>query len=234
MVEHAPYPNPGSAAPSPTIAEIDEEGTLPLQVIGAGLGRTGTHSLKLGLEQLLGGPCYHMVETFGRPEHLLTWQAADEGREPDWDELFDGYAAAVDWPAAAFWKELAEHYRDAVVVLSVRESPEAWWRSVERTIVDALGRPSDKPEQAQRRELMTAMLTRRFTPGWRERDAAMTAYERHNDAVRAAVPDRLVEWQPADGWAPLCERLGQPIPEEPFPHSNTTDDFRAMSDLDES
>jgi hypothetical protein len=205
---------------------------MSLQVVGAGLGRTGTHSLKLGLEQLLGAPCYHMIETFGRPQDLVAWQAADEGK-PDWDELFDGYAAAIDWPAVAFWSELSERYPDAVVLLSVRESAEAWWRSMERTIVDALGRPTENPEQAQRRRLMTGILSRRFTPDWHDRDAAMAAYERHNDTVRAAVPTRrLVEWQPADGWAPLCDRLGRPIPEEPFPHTNTTDEFRAQARLD--
>jgi sulfotransferase family protein len=206
---------------------------MSIEVIGGGLGRTGTSSLKHALERLLGAPCYHMVETFDRPRDLQWWQAADAGREPDWDELFAGYRAAIDWPAVAFWRELTAHYPDAVVVLSVRESPEAWWRSMERTIVDAVGRPSADPEQAERRRLMSGILERRFTPGWRERDAAIAAYERHNESVRATVPARqLVEWQPRDGWAPLCERLGRPIPDVPFPHSNTTAEFRDHSGLD--
>jgi hypothetical protein len=206
---------------------------VALEVIGGGLGRTGTASLKQALEHLLGAPCYHMFETFGRPDHLEVWAAADRGEPPGWDRFFDGYAAAIDWPAVAFWRELVAHYPDAVVVLSLRESPEEWWRSMERTIVEATGRPATSPEQARRRELMNGILDRRFTPGWRERDAAIAAYERHNDAVRTAVPpERLVEWRPGDGWSRLCEGLQRPVPDIAFPHLNTAEEFRAHSGLD--
>jgi hypothetical protein len=80
---------------------------MTLRVVGAGLGRTGTNSLKLALEQLLGGPCYHMFEVFGHPDSIPRWVDAVEGRPVDWDALMNGYRAAVDWPAAAFWRELA-------------------------------------------------------------------------------------------------------------------------------
>ena len=40
-----------------------------MRVIGAGFGRTGTMSLKVALETLGFGPCYHMIEVFRRPEH---------------------------------------------------------------------------------------------------------------------------------------------------------------------
>ncbi len=73
-----------------------------VRVVGAGLGRTGTVSLKIALERLLGGPCYHMSETFGRPEHIAVWRRAAQGSLPDWDELFDGFGSIIDWPAAAF------------------------------------------------------------------------------------------------------------------------------------
>jgi len=206
---------------------------MALKVVGAGLGRTGTHSLKLALEQLLGEPCYHMVETFGKPGVMEAWEAADEGRGPDWEEMLAGYGAAVDWPAAAFWRELSERYPDAVVVLSVRSSPEAWWDSMEQTIVAALQSPAGEPEQAERRKIMREMLSRRFTETWWERDAAMDAYVRHADAVRSAIPaERLVEWRPADGWEPLCVGLGRPIPDVPFPRTNAAEEFRSMAGLD--
>lgn len=206
---------------------------MGLEVIGGGLGRTGTASLKAALEHLLGAPCYHMFETFGRPDHLEVWAAAERGEEPDWDAFFTGYAAAIDWPAVAFWRELVTQYPDALVVLSLRESPDAWWRSMERTIVDATARPAANTEQARRREIMNGILDRRFTPGWRDRDTAIAAYRRHNDAVRAAVPpERLVEWRPSDGWEPLCAGLERPVPNLPFPHLNTTQEFRSASGLD--
>src|SRR5205823_14082556 len=89
---------------------------MTLQVVGAGLGRTGTHSLKAALEQLLGGPCYHMVEVFGRPDHVPMWRDAALGQPVDWDALFEGYVATVDWPGASVWKQIADHYPDAVVL----------------------------------------------------------------------------------------------------------------------
>src|SRR6185503_3628270 len=84
-----------------------------LRVIGAGLGRTGTHSLKVALEELLGGPCYHVVEVFGRPDHIDVWQRAIDGEMPDWPAFLSDYRAAVDWPVAAFWRETTEAFPDA-------------------------------------------------------------------------------------------------------------------------
>jgi hypothetical protein len=53
---------------------------MTMRVVGAGVGRTGTLSLKAALEQLLGGRCYHMLETFGRLDDLPVWEAAALGR----------------------------------------------------------------------------------------------------------------------------------------------------------
>ena len=204
---------------------------MALKVVGAGLGRTGTHSLKLGLEQLLGGPCYHMIELFPRPQHLPLWHRAINGQEIDWDELFRGFVATVDWPGAAVWKELHRAYPDAFVLLSVRETPEAWWESFSSTILEVMQR-DPTPEMADWFAMATDMIGRRFSPTYADRDSALAAYAAHNQAVRDAVPAaRLIEWQPADGWGPICSGLGMPVPEPPFPHVNTTDEFRAMAGL---
>lgn len=192
-----------------------------LRVVGAGVGRTGTLSLKLALERLLGAPCYHMAEVFGKPEHVSLWLAATRGRPPDWHALLRGYAAAVDWPASAFWPELAEAFPDALVLLSVRDA-DSWWRSANGTIFPATEHaPSD-----QWREMIDGLFASRFTSAIRDREASVAAFERHNADVRARVPARrLLEWRPGDGWAPICRRLGLPIPGEPFPHVNTTAEF---------
>ncbi len=108
-------------------------------MVGAGLGRTGTHSLKVALEQLLGGPCYHMVEVLGRADQRDTWAAAVRGEEVDWATFLAPYRATVDWPAAAFWKELSEAAPDAKVVLSTRDA-DAWWESASETIFAVLAR----------------------------------------------------------------------------------------------
>lgn len=208
---------------------------MPLEIVGAGLGRTGTLSLKLALEQLLGAPCYHMIEVFGRPDDVHAWQRAIDGDLPDWHALFDGYRAAVDWPVAAFWREIASAFPDAPVLLSTRSSAEAWWTSANATIFEASVRSiDDAPELGPHQRMTDAMLTKTFVPEWQEQAAATRAYEQHNADVRAEIPpERLVEWSPGDGWAPLCDALGVGVPTDPFPHANTTEDFRTMAGLDE-
>jgi hypothetical protein len=208
---------------------------MALRVVGAGLGRTGTHSLKLALEQLLGGPCYHMSELFEREDDTAVWAAAARGEDIDWAEFLAEFAATVDWPACAFWDGIAATAPEAVVLLSVRESPEAWWASFERTIAQALQQPVPPEDEAwaRRRQMVISMIETTFTPDWSDRDAALAAYSRHNEHVRQAVPaERLVEWQPGDGWEPLCAALDLDVPAEPFPHTNTTAEFRESGGLE--
>jgi hypothetical protein len=193
---------------------------MSLRVVGAGLGRTGTLSLKLALEKLLGAPCYHMVEVFPRPEHQRIWRDAALGRPQDWKRLFEGFAATVDWPACAFWSEIHAAFPDALIVLSVRPA-DAWWKSASGTIFAV----QEKIPGAMR-EMADAMFREKFTPRLDDRDACIAAYERHNADVRARAPkDRLLEWTASDGWAPLCKALGVPVPAEPFPRVNTTEEF---------
>lgn len=207
---------------------------MTIRVVGAGLGRTGTNSLKLALERLLGEPCYHMVEVFGHPEHVPIWHAAADGEAVDWDALFADYGAAVDWPTASFWRELADAYPDAVVVLSTRTSADAWWRSADDTIFAHMRHDAgDPPGLEGWRAMVDAAIVRRFPGVPDDAETAKASYEAHNAAVRAAIPaERLVEWTAGDGWEPLCAALGVDVPDEPFPHVNTTADFRAMSGLD--
>lgn len=209
---------------------------MALRVVGAGLGRTGTHSLKLALEQLLGGPCYHMSELIEREDDTAVWARAVNRQHVDWAGFLSEFSATVDWPACAFWQPIAAAHPHAIVVLSVRESPEAWVKSFERTIAQALQKPvpAEDGAWAERRRMVLAMVESTFTPDWRDPDAAKEAYIRHNDRVREAVPaERLVEYRAGDGWEPLCAALGIEIPEEPFPHTNRTADFRAQSGLDQ-
>src|SRR5262245_47355467 len=103
------------------------------KVVGAGLGRTGTTSLKLALERLLGGECYHMATVRERPEDAEVWARAYAGERPDWTELLGGCCASVDWPASPFWAEQAAAFPDAVILLSERD-PDSWWTSASNTI----------------------------------------------------------------------------------------------------
>ena len=202
---------------------------MKLRVVGAGVGRTGTESLKVALEQLLGGRCYHMLELIQRPEAFSYWAAASRGDMPDWDEVFEHYNACVDWPAAAFWPEISAAYPDALVLLSVRSSADAWFTSASNTIFQFLpGKGTPVPEVLDANMETFMGMMKRFTTDVHDPDAAKAAYEAHNQRVRDTIPaDRLLEWEPGDGWAPICDRLGMPVPDEPFPHVNTTEMFNA-------
>ncbi|MDQ1456213.1 MAG: hypothetical protein QOH28_1833 [Actinomycetota bacterium] len=197
---------------------------MELAVVGAGVGRTGTHSLKLALEQLLDAPCHHMIEILGDPTQIPAWIDAIEGRPVDWSAMLARYRAIVDWPGGSFWRELSAANPDAVVLLSVRD-PEGWYRSASNTIF--LTFDDTPPEVAPWMYAVRKLLRDRFSDRFDDPTAMMDAFVRHNDGVRAEVPaNRLMEWSPGDGWGPICERLGLPVPAEPFPVTNTTDEFR--------
>jgi hypothetical protein len=198
---------------------------MTLRVVGAGLGRTGTMSLKVALERLLGGPCYHMMEIFTHPEHVAYWQAAANGTMPDWSQVFAGYRAGVDWPMCSYWEEIAAANPDALILLSVRDT-EGWWKSASDTIFRGMKMAETRvPEwYAMIRDLMT---DRFIWPPDREAEAK-AAYERWNDEVRARAPKgRFLEWRATDGWEPLCKALGVPVPSDPFPRVNTREEFMA-------
>jgi Sulfotransferase domain len=198
---------------------------VSLRVIGAGVGRTGTHSLKEALETVLGGPCHHMVEVIAHPEQIPIWTDAIEGRAVDWAGLMKDYVAQVDWPGASFWPELLEANPDALVILSVRD-PESWYTSASNTIFGGLVLTGG--ELGPWMGSMRRLLGDRFCDKLEDRDAMITAFLRHNDEVRQRVPAaQLLEWAPEQGWEPICARLGVPVPEQPFPLTNTTEEFRA-------
>jgi hypothetical protein len=205
-----------------------------LRVIGAGLPRTGTMTLKNALETLLGAPCHHMAEVFGRETDPPAFLAAAKGDPPDWDAVFAGYAAAVDWPASAFYAELAEEYPDAIVVLSRRDSFATWWKSANNTIFKKMGDAASFAPPVWM-EMIDAIWDKTF-PGTVRADPDHVddiedAYHRYHDRVRETIPaERLVEFETGAGWQPLCDALRLPVPSEPFPHLNSTADFIKMSE----
>jgi hypothetical protein len=199
-----------------------------LRVVGAGLGRTGTLSLKTALERLLGGRCYHMVEVFGHPEHAAVWEDAARGSAVDWDDLLSGYEATVDWPASALWRPLADANPEALILLSTRDCAETWWKSASQTIFVGMDNPGAEPVPGWRAMWDAVTLLTHAPNFYCDAAIAMAGYDAHNAAVRAdADPARLVEWQPGDGWEPLCAALRVPVPDEPFPHLNTSEEWLA-------
>jgi hypothetical protein len=120
-----------------------------LQVIGAGFGRTGTHSLGHALEKLGFGPCYSIPEVSKNPGHTDIWNAAIDGKPIDWDALFVAYRSAVEWPTVAFLSEVIRHFCAAKVVLTLRD-PEAWYESANATIFDGLELSASHPDPIKR------------------------------------------------------------------------------------
>jgi len=205
---------------------------MRVRVIGAGFGRTGTFSLKAALEQLGYGPCYHMSELFRQPDRAPLWEAAARGEPGDWDELLRGYAATVDWPGSAFYAELMEKYPDAPVILTLRD-PESWYESVTNTI-----RRSPRPHPAGVDANPVSRANRSiiwqgiFEGAFEDRGRTISLYKQHVDEVVDRVPrDRLLLFQPAEGWEPLCRSLGVDVPVgRAFPHLNEGRAFRRASE----
>ena len=201
---------------------------MALKIVGTGFGRTGTNSLKLALEQLGFGPCHHMFEVRDNPGQLPFWQAAARGKMPDWDRVFADYAACVDWPSARFWREISAHFADAKVLHSVRPE-DSWIRSVHATIYPAMRDRAEQGPGGFRDRLDMAhelIVEQTFDGRLDDPDHAKAVFRAHTEAVRRAIPpDRLLIYDVAEGWEPLCGFLGVAVPDEPFPRTNSTAEF---------
>jgi hypothetical protein len=204
-----------------------EETDMSLRLFGAGVGRTGTYSLKLALNQLGFGATHHMEEVLlNMPVQLPLWQAAVAG-SPDWKAIYTGYSAAVDWPTAGFWRELHAAYPSAKVILTHR-STDSWVDSFSSTILQLISRPlEDAPEPMRPWLAMaTAVISRTGFPPGLDKAALARAFETHIEAVRRTIPaSALLVYQVKDGWEPLCRFLGVQIPDTPFPRSNDRAEF---------
>jgi hypothetical protein len=182
-------------------------------------------SLKLALEQLGHGPCHHMVEVIENgAAQVPLWNDALAGK-PDFDTIYAGYNCAVDWPTAAFWQELATHYPDVKVILSTR-SPESWYKSISETILTTVWAPDKWPAQAVEWFKMVTKVLERSLGTAKDRDGIIAAFKAHEAAVKAAIPaDRLLVHSAKDGWESLCAFLGVPVPDTPYPRTNSKEEF---------
>ena len=202
---------------------------MMLEVIGTGFGRTGTNSLKLALEQLGFGPCHHMYEIRDNPEQLSLWERVARGEDVDWDVVFAGYSSCVDWPAARYWRELCSKYPEAKVLHSIRDE-EKWIASVQETILPTILNRNRLDEGPDRRRLnmsFEVVLNQTFDGRLDDREHAIKVFRAHNDEVsRTISTDRLLVYDVKQGWKPLCEFLGVSVPDTPFPHQNTSEEFQ--------
>jgi len=201
---------------------------MSLKVIGAGLGRTATFSMKFALEHLGFGTCYHMSEVLaGARRNLPLWLDVVAGK-PDWDTIFEGFQSTTDYPACTYWRELAEFYPEAKVVLTIRDA-DRWFDSVSATIFSEKmqGSLAGSPAEAMMRGTIFApfgdrMSDRAFMTDWFGR--------RNQEIIDTLPPDRLLVYSPKEGWEPLCEFLDVPVPDVPFPRVNSRDELSEASD----
>ena len=216
---------------------------MPIKIIGAGFPRTGTTTLKRSLEILGYSKTYHMKELLVNPDKLPLWLKLEETGETDWDKLYDGYMATVDFPSYPWYFEHMNHYPDAKVILTVRDF-EAWHKSAHSTIYQAgpqnfsekiqmLIRIFTNPRLAKvvncikfvKRQFWAKQFEGRFL----DKEFAEKIWFEHIEEVKAKVPaDRLLVYDVRDGWEPLCTFLGKPVPSEPLPHLNKKENFKTM------
>lgn len=199
---------------------------MTLKVIGAGVGRTGTYSLKLAINKLGFGPCHHMEEVLhNMATQVPLWSEATSG-QADWSGIFDGYRSAVDWPTACFFRELLKEFPAAKFVLTVRDS-ERWAESFSATIYELVGNKDQAPEEMKAwLNMASDVIAKTGFPLGLDRNELARAFEAHNQAVTEAVPsDRLLIFDVRKGWGPLCDFLEVPVPDGEFPRTNHREEF---------
>lgn len=199
---------------------------MTLKVIGVGLGRTGTMSLKHALTELGYGPCHHMTEVVENgPEQVPLWSNALNG-SPDWTACYAGFESAVDWPTAGFWRELAVAYPEARFILTQR-SAESWADSFGETIYKLIGEPEKAPDFMRPWfDMCIGVIEKSGFPRGLDRQGLVDGFNAHIEAVKAGVPkDRLLVYEVKQGWEPLCAYLGKPVPDMSFPRTNNREDF---------
>jgi len=201
-----------------------------MKVIGSGFGRTGTLSMKYALEELGFDPCYHMQEVVKNPSHLKLWHDIVMGKPKNWDKIFTGFRATVDFPASIYYKELMEKYPDAKVVHTIRD-PERWYNSTHETIyqvgfVFPTWVKTIIPPVRRFVGIAEMMWTLVFDDRFEDRDYAIQVFNEYTEEVKRTVPpERLLVFEVKQGWEPLCEFLGVPVPDTPFPHVNDREEM---------
>ena len=216
---------------------------MSIKIIGAGLPRTGTNTLKDSLEKLGYKKTYHMKELLVNPQTLHYWKTLDQTGTTNWDELYDGFQASVDFPAYPWYKEHLKKYPDAKIILTVRPF-EDWYTSVHSTIwlagpknifekivkiAKMLFNPRMKAAAMCVKFAKKKIFKDHFQGKFLDKAAAEKIFNQHIADVKAFVPaDKLLVFEVSQGWGPLCKFLGVPEPSEPIAHLNKKENFKAM------
>ena len=218
---------------------------MSLVVIGTGLSRTGTTTLRKVIEELGLGPCYNSTELFIRPRGIEFWEALEKGDKVDFEDFFKNYNAIIGFPCYIFHQQLKGKYPDAKLILSYRD-PEVWHEDISRTVFESESSHVNKAYADEVRSfdpyladcilrihgLQKRILEDNYFEGrFADKDFAVQRYMEWNEDIKTIyAEDELLEYQVTEGWGPVCEFLGLPVPEgKPFPHLNDPNTFHERS-----
>ena len=216
---------------------------MSIKIIGAGFPRTGTTTLKTCLETLGHSKVYHMKELLVNPERLHHWKTLDETGDTDWDALYNGYDATVDFPGYPWYKEHMKRFPEAKVILTVRDF-ESWHKSVDKTVFRAGPQTPGEKIKMMGKLLMSSrarkvvkcikffkkiFFAEELKGKFEDKVFAKKVWDDHIAEVKSFVPaDKLLVYDVRDGWGPLCKFLGVEEPAEPLPHLNKKENFKEM------
>lgn len=217
-----------------------------MKMIGVGFGRSGTMSLKVALEELGAGPCFHMIDLIvgeNRERDLAYWVKIADREPVDWHEVFEPWESTVDWPGCSRWEELIEVFPDAPVLLNYRDF-DGFYQSCKNTIlaikeaalageIDEEEADRDLPAPELWEAIEKLLWQGDFQGRFKDEDWMRQMYADRIETIKATVPpERLVVWElGVDGWEPLAEALGVEAPDRPFPRLHDTADFRSQFGL---
>lgn len=219
---------------------------MALQIIGSGLARTGTMSLKQALEHLLDTPCFHVIELMKQPKRVSYLKERYKKGTTNWDAFYDGFGVAVDYPTCLYFEELLVKYPNAKVIHTIRE-PESWYESVYNTVYRGVPKGAKDIFRLIKTSL-TSKDMRQLAPVfqhnekiiWKEqfegkfedKSRAIEIFEAHTERVKQIVPsDKLLIFNVKEGWKPLCAFLNKEMPNSPFPRANARSEFNRKMDL---
>lgn len=197
-----------------------------MRLINAGFGRTGTTSLKAALEELGYGPVFHSTHLIQSKDGLDYWEAAVRWEDVDWAEFFKGYDVA-DWPTGLFYREIISAHPDAKVMITVRD-PEGWYKSIHGQLSKLMKIHLPFKKFKRFKALMKEYAFEKLFEGnFDDQSHMIQFFETYTQSVIDFVgEENLLVYDVRQGWEPLCEFLGEPVPDKPFPRLNTQESIK--------
>ena len=218
-----------------------------LKVIGIGFPRTGTNTLRVALNMLGFGPCYHFWEYAAHPDHanmVKFWAnveslvASNEPNRIQWEAFFTkyDYESGCDQPLSVYWRELMAAYPNGKFILTVRD-PYKWYQSYAKTCVKSWNLERWILSYICPHFITHTKCLNRFlkdnnidVDNFKEKEA-VKSFNAFIERVKDEIKDesRLLIYDVSDGWQPLCQFLDVEIPKDKeFPVTNNQANYAKL------